>query len=74
MFNFSKSAQLPESRADLQKCKSDIQHKVICDWLRTINTQNIQLARKLTILQRSVDSILENEGSADDMARDLDDK
>lgn len=58
MFNLSKS---PE---DLQD-KNIVQHKVLCDWLRNIQAQNIQLARKLTLLQKSVDSILENEGSAD---------
>ncbi len=65
MFNLSKS---PE---DLQDKKS-VQHKVLCDWLRNISSQNIQLARRLTVLQKSVDLILENEGSAEDMAKDYD--
>ena len=67
MFNLSKSPQ------DLQD-KTSTQHRVLCDWLRNISQQNIQLARKLTLLQKSVDSILENEGQAEDMARDFDDK
>ncbi len=46
MFNFSKSGLGP----DLQN-KTDVQYKVLCDWLRSIHAQNIQLARKLTILQ-----------------------
>ncbi len=69
MFNLSKSGLGP----DLQD-KTSVQHKVLCDWLRNIQQQNIQLARKLTLLQKSVDSILENEGQADDMAREFDDK
>ncbi len=67
MFNLSKS---PE---DLQD-KNSIQYKVLCDWLRTINSQNIQLARKVTLLQQSIDSILENESHAESMSRDFDDK
>ncbi len=50
MFNLSKS---PE---DLQD-KPEIQHKVLCDWLRNIHQQNIQLARKITVLQRTVESM-----------------
>jgi len=57
MLNFSKS------REDFDK--NSVQHKVLCDWLRNIQSQNIQIARRLTALQKSVDSILENEGSAD---------
>ncbi len=65
MFNLSKSAS---EDSDLSSIKTNVQHKVLCDWLRTINQQNIQLARKLTVLQTSIDSILENESSAEDMA------
>jgi len=43
MFNLSKSPQ------DLQD-KTNIQHKVLCDWMRNIHQQNIQLARKLTLI------------------------
>ncbi len=46
MFRFSKSV------ADLQNKKSDIQHKVICDWLRQVHSQNIQIARKLSIITK----------------------
>ncbi len=60
MFNLSKS---PE---DLQDKKS-VQHKVLCDWLRNIQQQNIQLARRLTVLQKSIDLLLENEGHPEDM-------
>ncbi len=58
MFNLSKS---PE---DLQD-KNSVQHKVLCDWLRNIQNQNIQISRKITALQKQVEAILENEGSAD---------
>jgi len=71
MFNLSKSEL--DSPTDLRD-KSTVRHRVLCDWLRNIQAQNIQLARKLTILQKSVDSILENEGSADSMAIELEDK
>ena len=54
--------------------KNEVEHRVLCDWLRNINQQNIQLARRLTVLQKSVDAILENEGHAEDEARDFDDK
>jgi len=43
MFNLSKSPS-----EDLQDKKTDIQHKVLCDWMRNIHNQNIQIARKLT--------------------------
>ncbi len=33
MFTFSKS------REDLKKDKSDVQYKIICDWLRTIDNK-----------------------------------
>jgi len=69
MFSFSKSGLGP----DLQN-KTDVQHKVLCDWLRNIQSQNIQLARKLTLIQKSIDSILENEGHAEIEAREFDDK
>jgi len=52
-FDFSKS----RPAQDLSNTKSDIQHKVLCDWLRNIHQQNIQLARKLTFLQRTVESM-----------------
>ncbi len=70
MFKLSKS----NLDSDFENSKSDVQHKVLCDWLRNVHQQNIQLARKLTALQQSVDSILENESSADGMASELNDK
>jgi len=45
MLNFSKSS----SASDLQN-RTDVQHKVLCDWLRQLHSQNIQLARKLTLI------------------------
>ncbi len=69
MFNLSKSGLGP----DLQD-KTSVQHKVLCDWLRNIQQQNIQLSRKLSVLQKSIDLLLENDSHAEDMARDLDDK
>ncbi len=44
MFKFTKS------ETDLGKLAEPIQYKVLCDWLRNIHQQNIQLARKITIL------------------------
>ncbi len=66
MFNLSKS--LP----DLQD-KTSVQHRVLCDWLRNISNQNIQIARKLTALQKEVAAILENEGSAEEGLNDIPD-
>ncbi len=68
MFNFSKSV------ADLQnKNKNDIQYKVLSDWLRSIHDQNIQLARKLSLVQKTIDSLLESEPSPDEV-NDFEDK
>jgi len=64
MFNLSKSPQ------DLQD-KTSVQHKVLCDWLRNLHEQNIQLARKLTILQRTVESMFP---SGEQDVNDLEDK
>ena len=61
MFNLSKSPS-----EDLQD-RPQIQHKVLCDWLRNIQQQNIQLARKLTVLQKSIDLLLENEGPSEEL-------
>jgi len=60
MFKFSKSL------GDFE-IKTDSQHKTLCDWLRTVDY-------KITVLQKSIAEILENESQADIMARDLDDK
>ena len=49
-FDFSKSSP------DLRNKKSDIQHKILCDWLRNIHSQNIQIARKLTIITQIIQS------------------
>ena len=68
MFNLSKSG-LP----DLQD-KNSVQHRVLCDWLRNISNQNIQLGRKLTLLTNKIDSLLENDSYAEGMERPLDDK
>ncbi len=51
-FDFSKSS----SSSDLRN-KSDVQHKVLCDWLRNIHQQNIQIAKKITLLQKTVESM-----------------
>ena len=67
MFNLSKS---PE---DLQD-RTQVQHKVLCDWLRNIQQQNIQLARRLTVLQKSLDLLLENEGHPDEELKEFDSK
>jgi len=67
MFNFSKSAL-----TDLQnKSKEDIQHKVLCDWLRNIHQQNMNLSKKITFLQRTVESMFP---SGEPEVPDLDDK
>jgi len=56
MFKFTKSG------TDLGKLAEPIQYKVLCDWLRNISNQNIQLKRQITLLQKSIDFIL-NEDS-----------
>ncbi len=48
MFNLSKSEL--NSPTDLRD-KKIVEHAVLCDWLRNISNQNIQLARKLTLIQ-----------------------
>ncbi len=63
MFNLSKSEL--SSPTDLRD-KKIVEHAVLCDWLRNISNQNIQLARKLTLIQKSLDFILEDEGHSDD--------
>lgn len=56
MFNFSKSV------ADLQnKNKEDVQYKVLVDWLRSIHNQNMQLSKKISLVQKTIDSLLESE-------------
>ncbi len=60
MFKFTKS-----SDNDLGKLAEPIQYKVLCDWLRNIHQQNIQLARKLTILNQRLDVLLEDEPRPD---------
>jgi len=60
MFNLSKS------REDLQD-KTSVQHKVLCDWLRNIQQQNINLSRKITALQKSIDLLTEDESLAGSM-------
>ena len=67
MFNLSKS---PE---DLQD-KTSVQHKILCDWLRNISNQNIQIARKITLLQQEIARILEDESLPDNMEPELADK
>ncbi len=68
MFNLSKSVS-----TDLQD-RPQVQHKVLCDWLRNIQQQNIQLARRLTVLQKSIDLLLENDSHAENEAREFEDK
>lgn len=64
MFNFSKS----KCDSDLQnKSKETIQYKVLSDWLRSIHAQNIQLSRKLSLIQKTIDSLLEDEPSPDEV-------
>jgi len=53
MLNFSKS----KNDSDLQN-RTTVQQKVLCDWLRQIQSQNVQLARRLTVLQKSIDLLL----------------
>ncbi len=67
MFNLSKS----DCASDLQD-KTSVQHKVLCDWLRNLHQQNIQLARKLTVLQRTVESMFPSGES--DVPNDFEDK
>ncbi len=68
MFNFSKSSL----NSDLQnKSKEDVQFKVLVDWIRSVHSQNIQLARKITFLQKTVESMFPS-GEPD--VNDFDDK
>ncbi len=46
-FNFSKSSDT----SDLQN-KESVKHRVLCDWLRNIHSQNIQIARKLSVITK----------------------
>ncbi len=62
MFNFSKS----RLDSDLQN-KTTVQHKVLCDWLRTLHTDNTQIKRQLTILDKRIALLLEDENHADSM-------
>jgi len=54
--------------------KADVQHRVICDWLRNIDKKLTRTQHQIEGLTRNIDSILENEDHADSMARELDDK
>ncbi len=56
MINFSKS----RSTSDLQN-KSDVQYKVICDWLRTIVNNQIQMKSRITSLEKGLRLLLEDE-------------
>jgi len=56
MFNFSKSPQ------DLRN-KNDVQFKVICDWLRTIDNKVNKINRSLTVIT----SLLEDDSQPADM-------
>ncbi len=69
MFKLSKS----NLDSDFENSKKDVQHKVLCDWLRNIQQQNVQIARKLTLVQRTIDSLLEDEPRQEEI-RDFDDK
>ncbi len=70
MFNFSKSVSTP----DLQnKTKTDVQYKVLSDWLRSIHNQNIQLAKKINFLQKTVESMFPS-GEPDVFDNELQDK
>jgi len=40
--------------------KIDVQHRVLCDWLRNIQQQNTNLARRLTELNKKLDFLLED--------------
>ena len=69
MFNYRKS------ETDLGELAGPIQFKVLCDWLRNIHQQNIQLARKLTVIQNLINvPIPEDEGPPDDIEREWNDK
>ncbi len=60
-------------KTDLET-KSTVQHRVICDWLRNIDKKLTRIERQIVNLNRSVESLLENDSSAESMARELDDK
>ncbi len=61
MLNFSKS------REDLRN-KTDVQHTVICDWLRTIDNKLNQLKRQNADIIRLINEpVPGDEGPPDDM-------
>lgn len=64
MFNLSKSEL--SSPTDLRD-KKIVEHTVLCDWLRNISNQNIQLKRQLTILTNRLDELLRDDSPADSM-------
>jgi len=68
MFNLSKSEL--SSPTDLRD-KKVVEHAVLCDWLRNISNQNIQLARKITVLQKSIDLLLEDEPRPEEQLGDI---
>ncbi len=68
MFKLSKSTDI-----DFENSKKDVQHKVLCDWLRNIQQQNIQLARKITLLTNLITDQLSSPLEEPDVP-DLDDK
>jgi len=67
MFNFSKS----RLDSDLQN-KTTVQHKVLCDWLRTLHTDNVQLKRQLTILDKRISRLLEDDSPPDNIESNFD--
>jgi len=54
-----------KSSTDLGKI--DVQHRVLCDWLRNISQQNTQLARRLTELNKRLDFLLEEDNPRQDI-------
>jgi len=68
MFNLSKSEL--SSPTDLRD-KKIVEHAVLCDWLRNISNQNIQLARKLTLLDKRLTQLLEDEPRPEELIADI---
>jgi len=66
MLNFSKSSS---DDKHLQN-RTSVQHRVLCDWLRNIQTQNIQITKKLSLVLRQLDTLLEGEPRPEDETDD----
>jgi len=45
--------------------KSDVQHRVVCDWLRNLDKKMSRIERSVENLHKGFDILLKDEGSPD---------